>query len=153
MPPQPRPEREPIESSRLPHLTESPSLPTRNAARKEQDDGATPASAPDPQTEIPDEKTNENREQDEGGSKIDGFAEDDHGLSYLRKKTHPPAIYRSDCKQSVPRSILDINVLDYNNTAKLGKGLLALEGLAEAAYQDGKQSECKTARELVSSSF
>ena len=39
---------------------------------------------------------------------------------------------------------------DYNNTAKLGKGLFALEGLGESAYHNGQLSDSKTAREILS---
>ena len=51
------------------------------------------------------------------------------------------------------RRILDINVQDYNNTAKLGKGLFALEGIGESSYPTGQLSDSKTARDIVSSSM
>lgn len=42
---------------------------------------------------------------------------------------------------------LDINVLDYNNTAKLSKGIFALDGLAEEFQNDNIYSDSKLDRD------
>jgi len=51
----------------------------------------------------------------------------------------------------LPRRILDINVQDYNNTAKLNKELFGYERLAEDINKDNVYSDSKNDRDFAHS--